>query len=436
MRTITVYPKDRLAGVVNIPGDKSISHRALMFSSLALGTSEIENLLEGHDCIATLQVMRALGVHIELTNNRWLVHAQGKFGLQEPLGVLDCKNSGTTIRLMAGLLSAMPFVSILDGTDQIKSRPMERVIKPLRKMGAQIYGRQHNTRAPLITLPAQLVGVSYELEVKSAQVKSALILAALFADQETRISNIKATRDHTEKMLTHMGADISCEDDQVIIKPLKQELWPINLSIPGDISSAAFLLVAGVFLAEPEISLIGVGVNFTRTGIIDALKSMGAQISFNNERIIANELVADIHVRKSKLKAQSFGGDLVVRMIDEIPVLALACTQAEGVSVIKDAQELKVKESNRIKKTVECLKALGADIEECEDGMIIRGPTKLHGAELSSFGDHRLALFLSIAGLITNAPVVVSNAEVTDDSYPGFLESLAHLGADYSVVNE
>ena len=435
MRTLTVHPVSNLSGEVSVPGDKSISHRALMFASLAQGTSEIDGLLEGHDCLATLQVMRALGVHIELTANRWLIHGRGRHGLIEPSSILDCKNSGTTMRLMAGLLSAMPFLCVLDGTDQIKQRPMDRIIKPLRTMNAQIFGREQNRLAPLVTLPSTLIGVEHELMIKSAQVKSALILAALFATGETRIHNSKSTRDHSEKILAHMGADIKFEDDILDIKPLKHDLRPLALTVPGDMSSAAFLLVAGVLLAESGITLLGVGTNHTRTGLLDALRSMGASIKIFHEREIANEPVADIFIKKSKLKAQSFSGDHIVRMIDEIPILALAATQAVGTTVIKDASELKVKESNRIKKTVECLRSLGADIQESEDGMIITGPTKLRGAQVSSFGDHRLALFLSIAGLISQDPRIISNAEVTDDSYPGFLESLAQLGAGSIAIS-
>jgi len=432
MRTLTVHPASDLSGEVVIPGDKSISHRALMFASLAQGTSEIDGLLEGHDCLATLQVMRSLGVHIELTDNRWYIHGQGRNALVEPSSILDCKNSGTTMRLMAGLLSAMPFVSILDGTDQIKQRPMDRIIKPLKKMNAQIYGRQTNRLAPLITLPSKLIGVEHELLIKSAQVKSALILAGLFATGETRIHNSQATRDHSEKLLTHMGARIYNQGHTLVVEPLDHELTPIKITIPGDMSSAAFLLVAGALLSESGISLLGVGTNETRTGLLDALKSMGAHIRISNERQVANEPVADIFVKKSKLKAMCFSGDHIVRMIDEIPILALAATQAFGTTVIKDASELKVKESNRIQKTVESLKSLGAHIEESDDGMIIQGPTQLYGAQVSSFGDHRLALFLSIAGLLCRDPVIITNAEVTDDSYPGFLESLAYLGVHCS----
>jgi 3-phosphoshikimate 1-carboxyvinyltransferase len=428
MRSISVHPSVDLRGEIVIPGDKSISHRALMFASLAKGTSEIRGLLEGHDCLATLQVMRSLGVHIELTDNIWRIHGRGKDALTESSSILDCKNSGTTMRLMAGLLSAMPFMSVLNGTDQIKMRPMDRVIKPLRAMGAHIFGRDNNRLAPLVTVPSNLIGIEHVLSVKSAQVKSALILAGLFAQGQTKILNAEATRDHSEKLLAHMGADIYNDGDILVINQLKQELKPIDITIPGDISSAAFMLVAGALRAQTGIKLLGVGVNKTRTGLLDALISMGAKISLTNHRIIANEPVADIFVQQSELKAINFGGDHIVRMIDEIPILALAATQAHGITVIKDASELKVKESNRIKKTVECLTSLGANIKESDDGMIIKGHTKLHGAELSSFGDHRLALFLSIAGLVASEPVVITNAEVTDDSYPGFVQSLMKLG--------
>lgn len=433
MLTLRVHPCHNFGGTVTIPGDKSISHRALMFASLANGTSTIENLLEGHDCLATLQVMRALGVHIELKNNQWLVHGKGRAGLIEPMSVLDCKNSGTTIRLMAGLLSAMPFMTVLNGTDQIKARPMDRVVIPLRKMGAQIFGRSKNRLAPLITTPAELHGITEDLVVKSAQVKSALILAGLYAQGETIIRNTKATRDHSERMLSHMGAKIVVKEDSVHVQALEEDLRPLSIKVPGDISSAAFLLVAGAALATKPLILKAVGINETRTGIIDALKIMGATILFCNKEIVANEPVADLTIQKSPLKGATFSGDMVVRMIDEIPVLALLATQARGTTIIKDAHELKVKESNRITKTVELLKSLGASIEETDDGMIIQGPTKLHGAEVSSYGDHRLGLMMSIAGLMATSPVTIQGANVSDDSFPGFYECLSELGAHSEV---
>jgi 3-phosphoshikimate 1-carboxyvinyltransferase len=433
MKRIIIHPAAHLSGTISIPGDKSISHRALMFASLALGESKIENLLLGHDCLATLAVMRSLGAHIAFMDGVWSVHGRGKHGLVEPISILDCKNSGTTIRLMAGLLSAMPFMSILDGSDQIKTRPMDRVVRPLTDMGAKIYGRSQNRLAPLAILPSDLVYTSHKLVVKSAQVKSALILAGLFA-RGTEITGIAATRDHTEKLLSFMGADIESLEDIVRVKPLSGELRPIIASIPGDISSAAFLIVAGVLKARDTIVLKDVGINPTRVGIVDALKMMGANIVFANEKIVANEPVADIHIERSSLKGATFSGNHIVRMIDEIPILALAATQAQGTTVIRDASELRVKESNRITRTVQSLQKLGARIDETDDGMIIHGQSTLQGAEVSSFGDHRIALFMSIAGLISHSPVTISNAAVTDDSFPGFLEALSHLGARVEEV--
>lgn len=435
MRTVTILPCAALSGEISIPGDKSISHRALMFASIAEGTSVLNNLLLGHDCLATVQVMRSLGVHIECDKDRWLIHGRGKNGLIEPSSILDCKNSGTTIRLMAGLLSGMPFMSVLDGTDQIKRRPMDRVVDPLRRMKALIYGRENNNLAPLVILPSSLSGIDYELPVKSAQVKSAIILAGLFANTKTKITNTRATRDHTEKLLNYMGASIEEGDDFVLVNPIKKDLHPVELDIPGDISSAAFMIVAGVLLASKPLVLRKVGVNKTRTGIIDALISMGANISIKNERVVANEEVADVHVLKSSLQGGEFAKEHIVRMIDEIPILALAASQAHGITIIKDASELKVKESNRIQKTVEFLRALGADIDETSDGMIIRGPRKLYGKEMASFGDHRLALLLAIAGLIAEGGVSIAHAEVMDDSYPGFLQSLNDLGASSTMVS-
>lgn len=427
MKKIKVLPST-LKGEVSIPGDKSISHRALMFGSLALGKSRIENLLEGHDCIATVQVMRSLGVHIKLENGAWLIDGQGA-NLSEPSAPLDCKNSGTTIRLLAGLLSGLPFMSILDGTDQIKGRPMDRVIKPLSDIGAKVFGRAHNRLAPLVILPSLIKGGECALTVQSAQVKSALLLAGLWAKQPIKITNIGETRDHTERLLSYMGAEILSGPDFVSINPLKKALAPLNFRVPGDISSAAFLLVAGSVLSPAGITLKEVGVNKTRTGIIDALIEMGAEVTLSSEKSVANEPVADIFVKSKKLTGRSFYGDHIVRMIDEIPVLALLATQAHGTTVIKDAQELKVKESNRIQKTVEILQKLGANIKETDDGMVIEGPTKLKGGEISSYGDHRLALMAAVAGLMSEYSVEITNAEVTDDSYPGFFEQLKDLGA-------
>lgn len=434
MKTVLVKPCSTLAGSIVVPGDKSISHRALMLASIAHGKSAITNLLEGHDCMATLGVMRALGVHIALEDGVWLIDGRGKFGLVEPSSILDCKNSGTTIRLMAGLLSAMPFMSILDGTDQIKSRPMDRVITPLLKMNARIFGRHLNKLAPLVTMPTKIEGVEHSLMVQSAQVKSAIALAALFGDKKTTVDNIGATRDHTERLLNFMGADIETKNNILHIHPLKGELKPIDISVPGDISSAAFLLVAGALASPAGITLLNVGVNETRTGIIDALTVMGASIEIKNPRTIANEPVADVTVKKSTLRAHTFSGDHVVRMIDEIPILALLATQAVGVTEIKDASELKVKESNRIARTVELLRSLGADAQETDDGMLIKGPTILHGTTASSFNDHRLALLLAIAGLIAHSPVTITNAHVTDDSFPYFFAALQKLGASVAGV--
>lgn len=435
MKTLEVIPCSSLSGRVSVPGDKSISHRALMFSSLAQGQSTIENLLEGHDCIATLQVMRSLGVHISLEDNRWIVNGRGKAGFLEPTSILDCKNSGTTMRLLAGLLSAMPFMTILDGSDQIKTRPMGRVIQPLTTMGARIFGRSSNRLAPIVTLPSSLRGVQYDLQMKSAQVKSALILAGLFADSPTRITNTAHTRDHTERLLNFMGASIELDPDSVRINPLKGELHPISLTVPGDISSAAFLIVLGVLRSEKGITITDVGVNETRSGIIDALRMMGAKITLSNLKTIANEPVADIFVEKSDLVGATFAGDHIVRMIDEIPVLALAATQAIGTTVIKDAFELKVKESNRIARTVELLQTLGAHIEETDDGMIINGKTTLIGGAVASHFDHRMALMLTVAGLVSSSMVVISNADVTDDSFPGYVNVIRKLGGDVREVN-
>lgn len=429
MKKIIAYESRAIKGDTTIPGDKSISHRALMFAPLAVGQSRFRNLLLGHDCLATLNIMRCLGAHIGLSGEEWFVNGEGGNSLSEPLGVLDCQNSGTTIRLLTGLLSGLNMMAVLDGSEQIKRRPMDRIVKPLSMMNAMVFGRHANSLAPLVVTPSKLKGIEYELPVKSAQVKSALILAALFADGPTVIKNTKATRDHTELLLSYMGASIKNGTDQVLVEPLNTPLKPFDMDIPGDISSAAFLLVLGAVSSKEGVVLKNVGINPTRTGILDAMLAMGADITLVNEHTVANEPVADIIIKKSTLQGCIFEKDHIVRMIDEIPILALLATQAHGETVIKDAEELKVKESNRISKTVEALRDIGAHIEETSDGMIIKGPTELKGGQINSHHDHRLALMGVIAGLIGQGHVAVLDASVTDDSFPGFVEILKNLGA-------
>lgn len=424
-----VYPCSSVNGIIEVSSDKSISHRALMFASIADGQSKLGNILEGHDCLATLNVMQNLGVNIYKENNYYIVDGLGLKGLKEPNQVLNCQNSGTTIRLLTGMLSAMDFFCILDGSEQIKNRPMQRVIKPLSLMNANIIARKNKTLAPIAIIPSKLKGIEFTLEQKSAQVKSALILASLISGEKSIIKNTEFTRDHSEKMLSFMQAPIEVCKDSVFVNSFTTSLKPLEIDIIGDISSAAFIIVAALLLSSKEVRINNVGINPTRIGIINALWKMNANISLVNKRYVANEEVADIIITKSNLKAATFAKDEIVTMIDEIPILALAATQATGTTVIKDAQELKIKESNRILSTVSELSKLKANIQETHDGMIIKGSTKLYTNEVIHHNDHRLAMMLAIAGLISSDGLTINDSQITKDSFTGFWESLEKLGA-------
>ncbi len=423
-----------LTGHCSVPGDKSISHRAVMFGGLAEGVSHVRGFLDGGDCRTTVALMRALGVQIdEVSPTEMLIHGRGFRGLQEPATVLDCGNSGTTIRLVVGLLAGQDFTSFLTGSEQIRRRPMGRVVKPLRGMGADILGRQDGNYAPLGIRPARLRGVEYDLPIASAQVKSCVLLAGLYANGLTVVREPGPARDHTERMLMAMGAPISVAGRTVMSESPRHALKPLDITVPGDMSSAAFLLVAAAIAPDSRIMITGVGVNPTRTGIVDALQAMGAEIVYHNRRDQAGEPVADIEVSTSALHGATFGGDAIVTMIDELPVLAVAATQAQGRTVVRNAAELRVKETDRIATTVGELRKMGARIEPTHDGFIIDGPTRLRAAPTEAHGDHRLAMALAVAGLVAEGRTVVYGAEVTSDSFPGFEFTLQALGADLVV---
>jgi 3-phosphoshikimate 1-carboxyvinyltransferase len=434
MTHITVTPGLALIGRCTVHGDKSISHRAVMFGSIAEGATHIRNFLDGGDCRSTVSVMRQLGVQIEvITPTELIVHGRGIDGLQEPNDVLDCGNSGTTIRMLTGLLVGQQFVSFLNGTAQIRRRPMGRIARPLRGMGAEIVGRQNGEYAPLAIRPARLRGMEYTMPVASAQVKSCLLLAGLYAQGLTVVLEPGPARDHTERMLAAMGAPVYVYGNKVSCERPTTPLKALDLTVPGDPSSAAFLLVAGAITPGSHLTIAGVGVNPTRTGVVDALRAMGAPITYTNMRDEGGEPVADIDVAYSELTGATFGGAQIVTMIDELPVLAVAATQARGRTIVRDAHELRVKETDRIATTVSELRKLGARIEPTDDGFIIDGPTQLIGAPVESHDDHRLAMAMTIAGLVTNKPTVVYGAEVTGDSFPGFEITLQALGADLLV---
>lgn len=415
-----------LAGEVRIPGDKSISHRAIMLASLAKGTTHIDNFLDGEDCLHTINIFEQFGVEIEQERTNVTVHSEGFHSFKEPLVPLYFGNSGTTARLMLGILCNVPFHTVLYGDPYLTIRPMDRVVHPLSKMGAQIDGRNGGSYLPLAIRGTQLKGMSYDIPVKSAQVKSAILLAGLFAEGETTIKELAKTRDHTENMLQAFGADIYVDGTEVTITN-ENELAPVNITVPGDISSAAFFLVAAAIVPDSNIRLLNVGLNKTRTGIIDVLQAMGANIHIMNERTSGGEVIGDIKISYSELVGTEISDELIPRLIDEIPIIALLATQAKGKTVIKNAEELRVKETDRIKAVVELLTTLGARIEEEEDGMIIYGKSELTGGTIKSYADHRMAMLGAIASFVCKEEVVIDDISSIAISYPNFFEHIEKL---------
>lgn len=414
-----------LHGEVTIPGDKSISHRSVMFGSIAKGDTEITNFLQGADCLSTISCFRAMGIEIENDGSRVLVHGKGLHGLTKPDHVLDCGNSGTTTRLISGILSAQNFDVTLTGDASIQKRPMKRIMDPLSLMGADIRSINGNGCAPLAISGRPLHGIHYQSPVASAQVKSAILLAGLYADGETRVTEPYVSRNHSELMLSHFGADVHTEDTTAVIRPVK-ELYGQKIEVPGDISSAAFFLAAGLLIPDSEILIRNVGTNPTRDGILRVCKDMGADITLLNEKT-SGEPTADLLVRSSRLHGTVIGGAVIPTLIDELPMIAAMACFAEGETIIKDAAELKVKESNRIAVMVENLSAMGADVEETEDGMIIRGGKPLHGAVIDSHLDHRIAMTFAITGCMADGETEILGAECVNISYPGFYEDLKRL---------
>ncbi|HOT91687.1 MAG TPA: 3-phosphoshikimate 1-carboxyvinyltransferase [Anaerolineae bacterium] len=457
MSRLIVSPGSPLRGQARVPGDKSISHRALMLGALADGVSHIAGFLPGGDCLATLGCMRALGVEIEVNGLNGnlsvssvesvdiIIHGRGLRGLHAPGAPLDCVRSGTTMRLLAGILAGQDFDSILSGDPQLLRRPMRRVVEPLRALGADIHDTDGH--GPLVIHGKQLHGGELTLTVASAQVKSALLLAGLFADMPVTVHQPGPSRDHTERMLKAQvngkwqmangeSANQRIGESALVINGLTvmlnpsaiEHLAPLNMTVPGDISSAAFPLVAALLVPDSEITLTGININWTRTGLLDVLAAMGAEITLTNEDTQGGEPVADLTVRTASLRGTEIGGDIVVRMIDEFPILAVAATQARGTTLVRDAHELRVKETDRIATVVEELRKLGASIEPREDGFIVNGPTQLRGAVVDSHGDHRLGMALAVAGLIAEGETVIEGAERITDSFPGFVSIMQGLG--------
>ncbi|MDP1418774.1 3-phosphoshikimate 1-carboxyvinyltransferase [Peribacillus simplex] len=414
-----------LRGSIAIPGDKSISHRSIMFGALAEGETTVTNFLPGADCLSTISCFKQLGVHIEQDGQHVKIEGKGFNGLKEPESVLDVGNSGTTIRLMMGILAGQEFSAVLAGDESIAKRPMTRVVNPLRQMGAVIDGRKEAEYTPLFIRGGKLQGFRYELPVASAQVKSAIILAGLQAEGETIIIEPEETRDHTERMIQEFGGKIE-KDGQTIKVSGNQVFKGTTIHVPGDISSAAFFMVAAAITENSEVVLKNVGLNSTRTGIIEVMKSMGADITIE-KKTSEGEPAGDITVRSSRLKGTTISGDLIPRLIDEIPVIALLATQAEGITTIKDAAELKVKETNRIDTVANELSILGADITPTADGLIIKGRKALNGGMVTSHGDHRIGMMLAVAALITDGEVELADPDAIDVSYPQFFGHLTQL---------
>lgn len=427
---LTIRGDQPLQGQCSVPGDKSISHRAVIFGAIAEGRTYIRNFLNGHDCRATVGIMRALGVRIDINNTRLVVHGVGLNGLKEPENVLDCDNSGTTMRLLAGLLAGQQFTSILNGTAQIRGRPMDRIVDPLHLMQAQVFGRQNGKYAPLTVVPSRLKSIEYLMPVASAQVKSCLLLAGLYAHGLTVVRQPGPARDHTERMLGAMGAPVTALGDTIHSERPQTPLKPLDITVPGDISSAAFLLVAASAQPDSDLTIVDVGINDTRTGIVDALSEMGASIRYKDRTSQGGESMATLVISGGGLRGMEFGGEQIVTMIDELPVLAVAATQAEGRTIVRDAQELRVKETDRIATTVVELQKMGAKIQEIPDGFMVDGPTQLHGTDVDSHGDHRLAMALAVASLIAKGETTIYNAHVTADSFPGFEATLQALGVN------
>ena len=415
-----------LKGEVAIPGDKSISHRAVMFGSLAEGTTEVTNFLQGADCLSTISCFRKLGIEIENTSQRILIHGKGLHGLTEPSDTLDTGNSGTTTRLISGILAGQRFTTVLNGDASIQTRPMKRIMTPLSMMGADITSLKGNDCAPLRICGGQLHGVAYTSPVASAQVKSCILLAGLYADAPTSVTEPVLSRNHTELMLAGFGAHVTSSGTTATIEP-EPDLNGMKIEVPGDISSAAYFLAAGLMIPNSEIMIKNVGINPTRDGILRVAKEMGGNITILNEKTSGGEPTCDLLVRSSSLKGVTIGGEIIPTLIDEIPMIAVMACFAEGTTTIKDAQELKVKESNRIDTVVTNLKAMGAHIEATDDGMIIEGGYPLHGAVIDSHLDHRIAMSFAVGALGADGETTIEGADCVKISYPEFYQTLEKL---------
>lgn len=426
MQSYTVQPAKAIRGEIRVPGDKSISHRSIMLGSIASGTTTIRGFLRGEDNLSTLNAFRAMGVSVTDDGETLRIDGKGVHGLQEPADILDCGNSGTSIRLLAGLLAGQRFFSVLTGDQYLRKRPMKRVIEPLSRMGGCIYGREGGSKAPLAVVGKPLQGINYSSPVASAQVKSAILLAGLYADGATTVTEPHLSRDHSERMLRFFGADLETFAGGVTLRG-GRDLRGGHIEVPADISSAAFFIVAALIVPGSELLIQGVGVNPARTGILDILVAMGGSIELLNQRELSGEPVADLLVKSSCLKGISIGGDLVPRAIDEFPVICVAAALAEGRTVISDARELRVKETDRIKAMASNLGRAGVTVSETEDGMAIVGMERLAGGDFESFGDHRIAMAMLVAGVAARSAVSVDDVACIATSFPDFTSLLERV---------
>ena len=420
-----IRKQSSLRGTLTVPGDKSISHRAVMFGALANGTTKISHFLEGADCLSTISCFRKMGIDIERNKDEILVHGKGLHGLCTPSGILDVGNSGTTTRLISGILAGQKFSSELDGDDSIRTRPMKRIMTPLNRMGADIASIRDNGCAPLRINGKNLHGIHYDSPVASAQVKSCVLLAGLYADGITSVTEPFLSRNHTEIMLNYFGAEVHSEGTTASVKP-EPVLDGREVKVPGDISSAAYFIAAGLLTPDSEILLRNVGINPTRAGLLKICMDMGADITLLNQST-EGEPTADLLIRTSSLKGTIVEGEIIPALIDEIPMIAVMAAFAEGTTVIRDAQELKVKESDRIAVMVENLRRMGADIEGTDDGMIIHGGKPLHGAVIDSHLDHRVAMSFAVAGTVCDGAVDINGGDCVKISYPDFYNDLYSL---------
>jgi 3-phosphoshikimate 1-carboxyvinyltransferase len=431
MTSLTVYLSKPLKGTLTVPGDKSITHRAIILSALAEGESVLEGYCRGEDCLKTAQAFRGMGIRIEETVERMTVHGKGMWGLAEPDAPLDCGNSGTAIRLLVGLLAGQDFFTILTGDASIRRRPMGRVVKPLRQMGATIAGRKGGELAPLAITGCRLRGISYESPVASAQVKSSLLLAGLYAEGPTRITEPARSRDHTERLFRYLGIPVEISGQTVRLDGRPAVGWPGQgeLRIPGDLSAAAFFVVGATIVPGSDLTIRDVGINPTRTGLLEILTKMGAKIEILNRRDVVGEPIADLHVQAAPLRGVSVGAELIPQTIDEVPVLCVAAALAEGTTRITGAEELRVKESDRIATIATELRKLGARVAEAPDGLTIEGAggRPLRGARCVSYGDHRVAMSVAIAGLRAEGSTSVEGTACIETSFPGFQATLLNL---------